>query len=148
MARIARYTEESVRESEYRWMIDELSLLSRASIPRATAEAACGAAHELSARYIVVFTESGFTARLVSHFRPQRHIIGLTPSERVFHQLSLLWGVKPLLAPNYENVAEMVEAGMRVLEKEELVKKDDVAVFVFGASPVRGATDMIKIHKF
>jgi pyruvate kinase len=42
----------------------------------------------------------------------------------------------------------MVEGGMKLLEEEELVKRDDVVVFVFGASPVRGATDMIKIHKF
>ena len=148
MSRIARYTEESQQDSEYKWVNDEVSLLSRASIPRATAEAACGAAHELNARYIVVFTESGFTARLVSHFRPQRPIIGITPSERVYHQLCLLWGVRPLRAPNYASVSQMLEGGLSILGREELVKRDDVVVFVFGASPVRGATDMIKIHKF
>jgi pyruvate kinase len=147
MARIAAYTEEMM-DWESRRRRQALSLLESSSIPRATASAACRAAEQLSARFIVVFTESGATAGLISQFRPHQPILGLTPSQRVYPRLALLWGVLPLSTPLYDRIDMMIEEGMKGLEAQELVTKGDVVVVVFGTSPVPGATNMIKVHKF
>ena len=105
-------------------------------------------AEQLRARHIVVFTESGTTARLVSHFRPRQSILGITPSERVYNQLALTWSVRPLGLPRYERIDEMLQRGMDLLENEGLVKSEDVVIAVFGTSPLPGATNMMKIHEF
>jgi pyruvate kinase len=147
MARIAAYTED-VQDQHARWKRHEISLLESSVIPRATAMAACGAAEQLRARYIVAFTESGATARLVSHFRPRQPVLALTPSERVYNQLALPWGVTPLHLPRYDRVDEMLQRGMDLLLAEGLVRDGDVIVGVFGTSTIPGATNTMKIHKF
>lgn len=147
MDRIARYTE-GQQDGGPAWRRSDVSVLARASIPRAVAEAACRAADELKARYIVVFTESGATARLVSNLRPRRPILGLTPTERICHRLALLWGVVPIRAPSCDRVDEMLEEGLRTIEERGLAQSRDVVVMVFGTSRLAGATNMIKIHRF
>jgi pyruvate kinase len=145
MARIAVYTE-SAQDRRNPWKKDEF--VESTLIPRATAMAACRAAEQLRARHVVAFTESGATARLVSHFRPRQSILAMTPSERVYRQLALPWGVTPLHLPRYDRVEEMFQKGMELLKAESHVKQGDVIVGVFGTSPIPGATDMVKIHKF
>jgi pyruvate kinase len=147
MARIAEYTE-TVRDQWVHWKRHDISLLEGSLIPRTTAMAACEAAEQLHARYIVAFTESGRTARLVSHFRPRQPVLALTPSRHAYRRLSLPWGVTALHLPRFDRVDEMFDKGMRLLEQEGYAKKGDVVVCVFGTSPVPGATDMMKIHSF
>ncbi len=147
MARIAEFTEER-HEPERHWRPSELSLLEKASIPRAVAGAACRAADELNARFIVVFTESGATARLVSHFRPERSIIALTPSESVHRRLALPWGIIPMNVRRFDHVRVMVDECTNRLQQDGFVKAGDVVVIVCGSSPIPGATNMINVHKF
>jgi pyruvate kinase len=147
MARIAEYTE-TARDQWVGWKRRDISQLEGSLIPRTTAMAACEAAEQLRARYIVVFTESGRTARLVSHFRPRQPILALTPSRTAYSQLALPWGVTPLHFPRVEAVGEMFDKGMRLIQEAGYVKKGDVVVCIFGTSPVPGATDMMKIHSF
>src|SRR5204862_68716 len=60
----------------------------------AVAGAGNDAAEQLAAKYIVVFTQTGFAARLMSKFRPKVPIIALTPSSWVARRMNLLWGVQ------------------------------------------------------
>jgi pyruvate kinase len=147
MARIAAYTEDA-QDEQARWKRQNASMQQSSLIPRAAAMAACGAAEQLHARYIVAFTESGATARLVSQFRPRQPVLAMTPSERVYRQLALPWGVTPHHLPRYDRVDEMFQKGMELLQTEKRVSEGDLVVGVFGTSPVPGATSMIKIHKF
>lgn len=65
----------------------------------AIAHATCSTSHDLGAKCIVAFTESGSTARAVSTYRPGAPIVGATPSEKTFHRLTMSWGVIPILVP-------------------------------------------------
>jgi pyruvate kinase len=66
----------------------------------AIAAATVEAVRRLDAPLIVTFTSSGFTARVVSSFRPPVPILALTDSPRTYHQLALVWGVIPVLCPS------------------------------------------------
>lgn len=66
-------------------------------VTNAIAHATCTTSHDLDAKCIVAFTESGSTARAVASFRPEHPIIGATPSEKTYHRLSMSWGVYPVL---------------------------------------------------
>ena len=61
----------------------------------ALAGAANYAAEQLDAKFIVVFTQTGFAARLMSKFRPTQPILALTPSSWVARRMNILWGVQP-----------------------------------------------------
>ena len=70
---------------------------------KSTSSALCHAtvttAHNLGAKCIVAFTESGSTARAVSTYRPGAPIIAATPNDKTFHRLSMSWGVHPVMVP-------------------------------------------------
>ena len=102
----------------------------------------------VDARYVVVFTESGSTARLVSYARPVSRVLAFTPYDRIYRQLALTWGVTPFIAPHYDTTDEMLESGMKVLAEQGLVDPGDIAVVVCGTTTLKGATNMIKVTRF
>ncbi|MBQ8747479.1 MAG: pyruvate kinase [Clostridia bacterium] len=64
----------------------------------AICDAACTTARDIGASAVITMTESGYTARRVSKFRPHMAIIAPTPEVKTFHQLALSWGVYPVMA--------------------------------------------------
>jgi pyruvate kinase len=94
----------------------------------AVAAATVEAVRRLNAPLILTFTRSGFTARVVSSFRPPVPILALTDNARTYHQLALVWGVIPVLCPAGSSYDDMLacarenalrrglaEAGQRVV---------------------------------
>lgn len=115
----------------------------------ALAGAACNVADSLGAAGIVAFTQTGSTARYVSQRRPGAPIMALTPDERTYRRLTLLWGVEPILLADFESTDEMIETGGRVLTERGLVGPGDTVVYVAGGSTrTPGGTDIVKVHRF
>ena len=145
MARIAEYTEKQLGPRRRR---SDFDTLEGSPIARAVAVGACRAAEQLGARYVVVFTESGSTARLVSYCRPNSGILAFTPHERVYRQLALTWGVTPVQSRHYETTDEMLESGMKRLSTMDAIASGDIAILVCGTTTLEGATNMMKIYRF
>ncbi|MBI4689154.1 MAG: pyruvate kinase [Nitrospirae bacterium] len=114
----------------------------------AVAEAACTAAEDIKAKAIVAFTQSGFTARLVSKFRPAIPIIAFTPYIEVKRRMSLFWGLTPALMRHMSNTDEMIKEVERSLLEARIAKKGDNIV-ITASSPLltRGKTNLMKLHK-
>jgi pyruvate kinase len=118
------------------------------SFPEAISEAAATAAHALDARAIVAFTESGFSARLISQARPTVPIIALTPYVEVRRRLGLSWGVSSRLIRKVETADEMIEAVEATLLDEGAVRPSDTIVIISGSPMgVRGTTNLMKLHR-
>jgi pyruvate kinase len=114
----------------------------------AVAEAACQAASLLHAKAIVAFTQSGFTARLISQDRPAVPIIALTPFTEVQRKLGLYWGVLSRVVRKVETTDEMVEEVEAALLGDGTVENDDVLVIISGAPMwVTGTTNLLKLHR-
>lgn len=113
----------------------------------AIAHAAYHVASESNARTIVVFTMSGATAQLVSKLRPTVPIIALTPDDKVYSRLCILWGVIPLKTKIGRNTDELISAGERIILEKKLLKRGDAVVIIAGTTPMRGATNMMKLYK-
>jgi pyruvate kinase len=145
MARIAEYTERRLGPRRRR---SDFAALEGSPVARAVAVAACRAAEQLDARYVVAFTESGSTARLVSYCRPASTILAFTPHERVYRQLALTWGATPMKSRHYETTDEMLESCMKLLSAQDLVVPEDIAIVVCGTTTLEGATNMMKIYQF
>jgi len=65
-------------------------------------------AHDRNVSAIVVFTQSGRTARVMSKMRPAVPIIAFTPDAKTYQRMNLLWGVHPQLAPHVNSLEEML----------------------------------------
>src|SRR5882672_3382412 len=119
-----------------------------ASFPEAISDAAATAAQALDARAIVAFTESGFSARLISQARPGVPIIALTPFVEVQRRLALSWGVTSRLIRKVEMTDEMIEEVEATLLGDGAVRANDVIVIISGSPMwVRGTTNLLKLHR-
>ncbi|MBZ5496958.1 MAG: pyruvate kinase [Acidobacteriia bacterium] len=120
----------------------------RRAYPQAIAHAACTIAGDLELKAICAFTQSGYTARLVSKERPKVPILAFTHDPRVYNLAALYWGVSPLLV---DFVGDS-DALLRCVENELLARHlatDGDSVAVLGGMPiaVKGATNFLKIQR-
>ncbi|MFZ0736773.1 MAG: pyruvate kinase [Candidatus Acidiferrales bacterium] len=142
MARIIREAESSISEPLRPSRFTELH------INETIAEAICHAAEELHMKVIAVFTESGFSAKLVSKYRPRAPIVAFSPNPETRRRMSLYWGVRPATIARVGDVDQLAKATEKRLLEEKLVRRGDVIGIIagtpFGAT---GTTNMMRLHR-
>ena len=117
------------------------------SVSDATAHAACLTARDVNAAAIVTVSESGTTARLLSKYRPQQPIIACVMREQVQRQLSLSWGITPLMMALAHSTDELIEMSTSLAKENGYLHNGELAVVTAGVPVgVSGTTNMIKIH--
>jgi pyruvate kinase len=97
---------------------------------------------------IVVFTDSGYSARLISRYRPPVKIIAMTASMDTVRRLLVNFGVVPVLAPVTLSTDEMLSQMDTLLVGLGLLRAGDKVVFVAGQPVGRaGSTNLMKLHR-
>jgi pyruvate kinase len=118
------------------------------SFSQAVAFASFAAAGELHAKAVVVFSQTGSTAKMVSKLRPTTPIVAFTPLEETKRRLSLIWGVQPFCIEFGGHTDEMICRGEAAMLNNGLAEQGDTIVVVSGTKVgMRGATNMMKIDK-
>jgi pyruvate kinase len=142
MARLVERTEASGRARRLAASAGELS------VPQSVCLAGCRSAHEVGARTLAVFTQSGFSARQAARFRPSTPILAFAASSAVERQLNLVWGVTPRRVGRQRTIEGLVEALDRMLLRERLARRGELAVVLSG-SPigVSGTTNLMQVHR-
>jgi pyruvate kinase len=113
----------------------------------AIARSASRAAEEVRAGAIIVYTESGSTARLLASHRPRVPILALSPDATTVRRLRLSWGVYPRVMPRVDRLADMLALGERILLDTGTVRPGERVVVVSGSRAAhRGGTNVMKIH--
>lgn len=116
------------------------------SFAQAVAFAAHAASNEVNPKAVVIFTQTGDTARLLSKLRPSTPIIAFTPLEKTWRRLSLVWGVEPYAIEFGSHTDEMICRGEAALLDNGIASLGDTIVIVSGTKVgMRGATNMMKI---
>ncbi|MBN2559893.1 MAG: pyruvate kinase [Phycisphaerae bacterium] len=104
-------------------------------------------ARELNAKLLAVWSETGYTVRLLSKCRPNRPVIGLSPDERVCRRMAMYYGVEPACIPRPTQLGPMLQAIDEVLLKHEWAARDDLIVVVAGTRlEAAGATSTLLVH--
>jgi pyruvate kinase len=113
----------------------------------AIAAASSAAVRMLGAPTLIVFTKSGFSARIVASQRPGVPILVLTDVPRTYRQLALIWGVIPELVPHAETYDEMVRMALRTVTAHGLARPGDQVVVTAGVPfDVPGTTNSLKVE--
>ena len=145
MVRIAEKTEQSIDYIKRFNTRDNSDIAF--DVTNAISHAACTTAHDLKARAIITVTKSGITARQLSKFRPDTPIIGCTIHEHVCRQLSLSWGVEPLVISEEKDTDALFERAVDAAEQAGAVRSGDLVVITAGMPlGVSGTTNMMKVH--
>ncbi|HYA26753.1 MAG TPA: pyruvate kinase [Thermodesulfovibrionales bacterium] len=144
MGRIIEYTEKEYPVAHSPFKVQDFR---SAGFSEAVADAACRAAEDIKAKFIVAFTHSGFTAKLVSKFRPKTPIVALTPRNDVLKKMCIYWGVSPLLLRPFSGTDRMMLEVERSLLSEGLARKGD-RIVITASTPVLGSgkTNLMKLH--
>ena len=143
MAAIAKRTEQSLDHN----VILRGKTLHECSVTNAISLATCTTAMSLNAAAIVTFTSSGYTAKMVSRFRPEAPIIATTQDEGVMRRLALCWGVYPVKTSGVGNIDEMIGKSIDSAKEQDLVEDGDLVIITAGAPiGVKGKTNLIKVH--
>jgi pyruvate kinase len=112
------------------------------------AESICHAAEQLRMKIIVVFTETGSSARLVSKYRPPVPIVCFSPNQETRRRLSLLWGVTPRLVKPVHDADQLARVAEKSLLEERLVKPGDIIGIVAGTPlGTRGTTNFMRLAR-
>jgi pyruvate kinase len=144
---MARIIDEIERSAYYRANI-EVPMIELANSANAIAHAAVTAAKAMKLKTIVVVSDSGGAARLVSEYRPEAQLVCLTTDEVTFRRLALFWGVTPVLSgpsATAEELADRIEA--MLLERSVALPGESVLITM--AVPVGSGvqTNVLKIHQ-
>ncbi len=141
MARIIEQAEESIHE------YPRPATQERLKVPETVAELVCHASRELHMKLIAVFTHSGFTARLVSRYRPLVPIVAFSPEAHTRRRMALLWGVTSRSISDIKKIDGLAMIAEKRLMEERLVRKGDVIGIVAGTPMgIRGTTNFMKFH--
>lgn len=148
MARIAVIAEQSIwSKSSGPHNIYKPNAEGKEAISDAICQSTCQIAEVLGSKAIVTSTLTGYTARRLAKERPSTTILCVTPNELTYHRMALVWGVIPLLIPEFHTIDEMISTVVRTAEEAQLVKQGDSLVIIAGVPfGIGGQTNFLKIH--
>ena len=119
-----------------------------ASDSEVVADAAYNAARNADVQAIVVFTTTGYSARLVSRYRPPVRVIAMAESETVIRRLVMNYAVVPVIAPPVADTDAMLDQMDKMLVEMGHLRPGDKVVFVAGQPVGRsGSTNLMKLHR-
>jgi pyruvate kinase len=148
MARIAAEAERGLKRRGFTDLPHMAPETGGSSDSDVVADAAYNAARAANVQAIVVFTTSGYSARLISRYRPPVKIIALTDSMAAVRRLLVNYGVTPLLAPAVSSTDGMLEQIDTLLVQKGFLHAGDKVVFVAGQPIGRaGSTNLMKLHR-
>ena len=144
MVRIAERTENDI---DYVRQLEQWDVPVQKDVTSAISHATCTTAHDLGAVAIMTVSKTGFTARMISKFRPACPIISGTTDRKVLNQMGLSWGVIPVMLEEKTSTDELFEHIVTVAEEHGLVQAGDIAVITAGIPlGISGTTNMLKVH--
>lgn len=129
MASIAKKIESEQKETKQKRKLIKINPIRFQLI-----KSAVDTARTLKARSIIVQTDSGRSARLISAYRGKTPILALSPNESTYRQLALSFGVEAYEQDEKDTLDERVRESVHVLLKEDAIKRTDLVVML-GSSP-------------
>jgi pyruvate kinase len=143
MAKIIEHVEEEALEQ-----LPKLEIESQGSTGRALTTAAVAVGKSINAKYLIGFTETGRSVRLMARHRSTTPILAFTTEQSVQRQLSLIWGCQVFHADTVKHTDEMVSQVDRYLTENDFAKYGELVVVVAGVPPgVPGTTNGMRVHK-
>ena len=115
-------------------------------VTESVAAAVATAAENLNVKAIVAATTSGYTAKMISKYRPNADILALTFDERVQRSLTIYWGVQPMISEAVDNTDALIELAKKEVVAAGLAEKGDTIIVTAGI-PVTtsGTTNLMTI---
>jgi len=144
MAKIAQYAEDSIM---YKAIMEERKIYTRSIITDAIAFSASESAKTLEADCIITATQSGYTARKISKYKPRIPVLAVTTNKKVMNQLALSYGVVPVEIKHCEDINTLVDEALNICKQKELIHNGDLLIITAGIlAGVTGGTNVLRVY--
>ncbi len=144
MAKIAQYAEDSIM---YKAIMEERKIYTRPIITDAIAFSASESAKTLGADCIITATQSGYTARKISKYKPRIPVLAVTTNKKVMNQLALSYGVIPVQIKNCEDINTLIDEALNTCKQKELIHNGDLLIITAGIlAGVTGGTNVLRVY--
>ena len=144
---MALIAERAEREIDYEKQFRSRVSTDLPNITNAISHATVTTATDLKAAAILTVTTTGQTARMISKYRPQCPIISGTPNKQAYHQLSLSWGVTPMLLEEKHSEDELFDHAVNCAKNLDLIEDGDLVCITAGVPlGISGTTNMMRVH--
>jgi pyruvate kinase len=141
MVNLALDAEQSLREFG---TLQQIKPHPSNDVTEAVAQAAITMANHLNSAAIIVMTETGFSARLVSKYRPDCPIIAITFTPEVMYRLTMSWGIYSFLYNGTDSDEERLAFAIDTAKRHGQVDSGDVVILITGPSRQAGSTNMLQ----
>ena len=143
MAQIAERTEKAI---DYDAVFKKMGLHERIHSTDAISHAVVQISHEIDADAILTITESGFTARMISKYKPLSKVVAISRSPERVRAMQLYRGVHPILGPFSADTDEMIDLSLKCALQHNAIS-DGATVVITAGVPIGtpGSTNLIKV---
>jgi len=114
-------------------------------VTEAVAQASITMANHLKAAAIIALTETGFTSRLISKYRPDCAILAVTSSLQVVRRLAMNWGVRAIHYQGSGSDEDKIQFATRHAKELGYVRSKDIVIATAGSTRQAGSTDLIRV---
>jgi pyruvate kinase len=142
MAAVAQHAEAALPEFGH---LQHVQADPKNQVSEAVSQAAITMARHLNAAAILTLTESGYTSRMISKYRPPCAILAVTTSEHVERRLCMNWGVTALRFPGDAGDEARIAFAVEQARETGIAAPGDVVIVTAGLSKQSGSTDMIRV---
>lgn len=144
MERIALKAEETL---DFNRLLEERGRWDHQKSADAMGYAACKVAADLDASAIIAITRTGYTAKLISRYRPEGRIVAVSPDPGVIKEMTVVWGVQGIVAPMTKDLKQTINYAEKACLENGLVEKDDLVVMTGGfLEEESGSTNIVHVH--
>ena len=148
MAHIAESTEQHLDHEKF---VKARRIHAKQNISGAVSYASVTTANNLNAKAIIAPTISGFTARVISKYKPQMQVIGVSPIDSVLRQMQIYWGVKPMKSIQENSTDDIIRHAIDAAKEAGYVAEGDTAVVTAGVPTTKskeaqkGITNIMRV---
>jgi pyruvate kinase len=144
MDQIARATEPDLRYGE--WLFTRTDQATQ-DVADSVAQGAVGAVYRLGLAALVVPTNSGRTARLVSAHRPNVPVLAISPRIETVRRLGLLFGVTAVLSEHKTEVRGLLDDCAALAAKHGIAGSGDLIAITAGLPEQQLGTNLFEVHR-
>lgn len=148
MSHIAESTEQHLDHEKH---IMQRRIHSKQTISGAVSYASVTTANRLQAKAIIAPTISGFTARVISKYKPEMPVVAVSPSDSVLRKMQIYWGVKPIKSTPETSTDTIISHAIELSKESGLVAEGDIAVVTGGVpttkskEAAKGITNIMRV---
>jgi pyruvate kinase len=144
MDRVARATEPDLPYGD--WLLHRVAI-DGDDVATAVAQGAVGSTYRLGLAAIVVPTQSGRTARIVSALRPEVPILAISPREETVRRLNLLFGVRCVLHDQWGELRDLLADSAMIARREGVARPGELIAVTAGLPDQELGTNLFEIHR-